>query len=245
MRANVEEACIVVQKGDEVLFDTFFNQPLSPTHMNKLPAHFRDVARSVEDMGRRISFVSQDQQDGFGHAVFCAREWVQNEPFLLMLGDHLYRSDTEESCVQQLLDVYEKTQTSVVGLMETPEEQIENFGVVTGRWDQNHDVLSITEFCEKPTRDYARTNLRVEGLADDRYLTVFGLYVLKPAIFEFLEEMIANNIRERGEFQLTTALDRLRQAEGFTGLVVQGRRFDTGMPNVYIDTIRNFGGEDD
>jgi len=241
MRANVEEVCIIVQRGDEVLFDSFFNQPLSPTHLNKLPAASREIARSVEDMGRRISFVTQDQQEGFGHAVFCTREWVMDEPFLLMLGDHLYRSDTDVSCVQQLLDVYEKTQRSVVGLMETPEDQIENFGVVTGTWDQNHDVISITEFCEKPTRDYARQNLRVEGLAKDRYLTVFGMYVIKPEIFEFLEEMIENNIRERGEFQLTTALDRLRQADGFTGVVVKGRRFDTGMPDIYVNTITQFG----
>lgn len=240
LRADVEEVCVIVQKGDEALFDAFFNAPLSYAHLNKLPAASREVARRVEEIGRCVSFVSQEQQEGFGHAVYCAREWARGEPFLLMLGDHLYRSDTEVSCVEQLLEVYEKTQTSVVGLMRTPEDIIENFGVVTGTWNQNRNVLNISEFSEKPTRDYARSNLRVEGLRDDEYLTLFGLYVLKPEIFEFLEDIIENNVRERGEFQLTSSLDRLRQVDGFIGVVVKGQRFDTGLPDVYVDTITRF-----
>jgi UTP-glucose-1-phosphate uridylyltransferase/mevalonate kinase len=240
LRAAIEEVCIIVQKGDEMLFDAFFNTPLSHAHLNKLPAVSRDIARRIEEIGRCISFVTQEQQEGFGHAVYCAREWDREEPFLLMLGDHLYRSKTDVSCVQQLLEVYEKTQTSVVGLMRTPEGLIENFGVATGTWNQDHGVLNISEFCEKPTRDYARSNLRVEGLDENEYLTLFGLYILKPGIFEFLEETIEHNLRERGEFQLTPSLDRLRQADGFIGVIVEGERFDTGIPDVYVDTIKRF-----
>jgi len=241
LQAAVEEVCIIVQKGDEVLFDAFFNGPLSPAHLNRLPAPSRENAQRIEEIGRCVSFVTQEQQEGFGHAVYSAREWVRGEPFLLMLGDHLYRSETDLSCVQQVLEVYDRTQTSVVGLMRTHESLIENFGVVTGSWDQNHDLLTISEFSEKPTRDYARTNLRVEGLEQDEYLTLFGLYVLKPEIFVFLEELIENNVRERGEFQLTSSLDRLRQADRFIGVVIQGERFDTGLPDAYVDTITRFG----
>ena len=79
-------------------------------------------------------------------------------------------------------------------------------------------MLNVTEFAEKPTIDYARSNLRVPGLEQGEYLTVFGQYVLHPHIFEFLEEHIQNNVRERGEFQLTSALDRLRQGRWFPGL---------------------------
>nr|MBP8972725.1 GHMP kinase [Anaerolineae bacterium] len=72
------------------------------------------------------------------------------------------------------------------------------------------------------------------------YLTVFGQYVIKPQIFDYLEEHIQHNVRERGEFQLTSALDRLRQEDGFLGVVVQGRRFDIGIPEYYLETLRTF-----
>jgi UTP--glucose-1-phosphate uridylyltransferase len=77
-------------------------------------------------------------------------------------------------------------------------------------------------------------------LPADEYLTVFGLYIIKPQLFEYLEEHIANNVRERGEFQLTSALDRLRQEDGFLGLVMEGRRYDIGLPQYYLDTLQTF-----
>jgi len=98
----------------------------------------------------------------------------------------------------------------------------------------------VTEFAEKPNLDYARTNLRVPGLLDGEYLTVFGQYILKPQIFDFLHEHIVNNVRERGEFQLTSALDRLRQEDGFLGLVIEGRRYDIGLPDYYLETLQAF-----
>lgn len=78
------------------------------------------------------------------------------------------------------------------------------------------------------------------GLPNDQYLTVFGQYIIKPQIFEIIEEHIVNNVRERGEFQLTSALDRLRQEDGFHGLIVDGRRFDIGLPEHYLETLRTF-----
>jgi UTP-glucose-1-phosphate uridylyltransferase len=99
----------------------------------------------------------------------------------------------------------------------------------------------VTEFAEKPTLDYARSSLRVPGLHPDEYLTVFGQYIIKPKIFDYLQEHIENNIRESGEFQLTSALDRLRQEDGFLGLVMEGQRFDIGLPDYYLETLQNFG----
>jgi UTP--glucose-1-phosphate uridylyltransferase len=88
--------------------------------------------------------------------------------------------------------------------------------------------------------EYARANLRVPGMAEGEYLTVFGQYIIKPQLFAYLEEHIENNVRERGEFQLTSALDRLRQEDGFLGLVLDGERFDIGLPEYYLDTLRAF-----
>jgi UTP--glucose-1-phosphate uridylyltransferase len=129
---------------------------------------------------------------------------------------------------------------STLGLRCTPEDQLANFGTASGVWLEDRRLLNISEFAEKPTADYARNNLRVAGLSDGEYLTVFGQYIIKPMLFDYLEEHIQNNVRERGEFQLTSALDRLRREDGFLGLMVDGQRFDIGLPQYYLETLEAF-----
>ena len=240
VNAGIEEVCLVVQKADIELFETFFKMPPQIQHYNKLSKENKAYCDYLNDLGSRISMVTQDVQDGFGHAVYCAREWVGNEPFLLMLGDHLYGSDEQNSCTQQVIDAYEQVRHSVVGLKETPIRQLSNFGCVTGVWQEIGSMLSVTEFYEKPDPDYAREHLHVDGMEDDSFLTVFGIYVIEPQIFGFLEQNIEHNIRERGEFQLTSCLDDLRKADGFSGYVVKGRRFDIGLPEEYRQTVFEF-----
>jgi len=240
LSAGIEEFCLIVQEEDRALFEEFFNTPPSVHNWNKLSREDQKYFQSIMDIGSKISYVTQKTQDGFGHAVYCARDWVGEEPFLLMLGDHLYASDNDASCAQQLVDIYQLVGHSVVGLKVTESANIHQFGCVTGDWDRANSVLSITEFSEKPTLEYARDKLAVEGMEKDHFLTVFGQYVLSPAIFRILEENIRHNIRESGEFQLTSCLDRLRQEEGFSGYMVQGRRYDIGVPDAYRKTISDF-----
>jgi len=243
LKAGIEDVIIIVQEHDLEAFQSFFNVQVTIENYNKLPRHFQEYAKRILEIGQRVSFVIQRTQEGFGHAVYCAREAVGNEPFLLMLGDHLYRSNGGQSCAQQLVDAYSRHGISTLGLRRTPEDQIANFGTVTGVWTDDERLLSVTEFAEKPTVDYARNNLRVAGLPGNEYLTVFGQYIIKPQIFDYLEEHVTNNVRERGEFQLTSALDRLRQEDGFLGLVVEGQRYDIGLPEYYLETLKTFGQE--
>ena len=161
LEAGIEEVIIIVQEADLDEFNSFFNGQITIENYNKLPRQFQDYSRRILDMGRRIKFIVQTTQEGFGHAVYSAFEEVGNEPFLLMLGDHIYRSTGESSCARQLMDAYQKHGTSILGLRLTPEEQIGNFGTVTGVWVKDKSVLNVTEFSEKPNLDYARTNLRV------------------------------------------------------------------------------------
>ncbi|MFN8595793.1 MAG: sugar phosphate nucleotidyltransferase [Anaerolineae bacterium] len=240
LNAGIEEVVIIVQENDLNDFKSFFNAQISIENYNKLPRHFQDYSHRLLEIGRHVTFVTQTAQEGFGHAVYCAREAIGNEPFLLMLGDHLYRSNTDRSCAQQMLDAYHQHGVSVVGLRRTPESQIAAFGTVTGVWLEANRLLNLTEFAEKPTADYAREHLFVSGLPQGEYLTLFGQYIIKPQIFEYLEEHIVNNVRERGEFQLTSCLDRLRQEDGFHGVVIDGRRFDIGLPEHYLDTLQTF-----
>lgn len=240
LNAGIEEVIIIVQEEDLDDFEAFFNVQVSIENYNKLPRTAQEYAQRLLEMGRHVKFVIQHNQEGFGHAVYTAKDAVGDEPFLLMLGDHLYRSHTEQSCAAQLMEAYQRHGTSVIGLRRTPESEIANFGTVTGVWIEDGQLLNITEFAERPTIDYARTNLRVPGLPDGEYLTVFGQYIIKPQLFEYIEENICNNVRELGEFQLTSALDKLRQRDGFLGLMIKGRRFDIGLPDSYLDTLVQF-----
>jgi UTP-glucose-1-phosphate uridylyltransferase/mevalonate kinase len=240
LEAGIEEVIIIVQENDLEDFRSFFTQQISIENYNKLPRPFQEYSRRLLEMGRRVSFVLQTAQEGFGHAVYSAAQAVGDEPFLLMLGDHLYRSDTDVSCARQMLDAYQRHGQSIVGVRYTPEEKIANFGTVTGVWLENERLLNVTEFAEKPTLDYAQTNLRVPGMPEHEYLTVFGQYIIRPELFAYLKENIENNVRERGEFQLTSVLDRLRQESGFLGLVIDGKRFDIGLPDYYLETLQAF-----
>ncbi|MBD1929726.1 GHMP kinase [Trichocoleus sp. FACHB-90] len=238
---GIEEVGIVVQPSDRALFEEFFKAPLSPELYKKLSPQNQEYSQYLQDLGSRITILNQDEPEGYGYAVFCAKEWVKDEPFLLMLGDHVYSSDTETSCTGQILDIYEQANQSVVSLTTLPAESLYKSGCVTGTWQELNSILSVTQLSEKPTIEYALQHLRVEGIAEDQFLCIFGLYVLTPKIFDFLEENINNNNRDvKGEFQLTSCLDKLCKEEGMTGYVVKGKCYDTGLPDPYRQTMIDF-----
>jgi len=240
LAAGMEEVIIIVQEQDLPSFQAFFSEQVTIENYNKLPRHFQEYAQKLLEMGQKVKFAIQRTQEGLGHAVYAARELIGNEPFLLMLGDHIYRSDSDRSCAQQLVEAFNQQGRSVVGMRQTGEHDIANFGTLTGHWLEKDTLLNITEFAEKPTVEYARDNLRVDGLDSEQYLTVFGQYIIKPQIFDYLEEHIQHNVRERGEFQLTSALDRLRKEDGFAGVLIDGKRYDIGLPDYYLDTLQTF-----
>lgn len=238
--AGMEEVIIIVQEHDLPAFQSFFTEQVTIENYNKLPRQFQEYSRKLLEMGQRVRFAIQRTQEGLGHAVYAARDLIGSEPFLLMLGDHIYRSESDRSCARQLVEAFNQHGTSVVGMRQTAENQLANFGTVTGYWMDDRKQLNITEFAEKPTIEYARDNLKVDAMPPDQYLTIFGQYIIKPQIFDYLEEHIENNVRERGEFQLTSALDRLRKEDGFLGVLVDGLRYDIGLPDYYLETLQTF-----
>jgi UTP--glucose-1-phosphate uridylyltransferase len=186
-----------------------------------------------------MSYVEQTAQEGFGHAVYSAREWVGGEPFLLMLGDHIYASSTPQRCATQLLDAHAELGGTVLAVERLGEDQLPLCGTVRGEaLTTPAGAYRVTEFAEKPAVDYARRNLRTPGLGDAEYLCVFGQYAIDPAVFDVLRHMIERDIREAGEIQFTGALEALRiQGVGSFALETKGRRRDTGVPMEYARTI--------
>ncbi|HBE18674.1 MAG TPA: UTP--glucose-1-phosphate uridylyltransferase [Cyanobacteria bacterium UBA11149] len=238
--AGIEEIGIVVQFSDREIFTNFFQRPPLPELFHKLSPADREYSQYLQNLGERITFLTQTEQAGYGHAVYCAREWVNDEPFMLLLGDHVYKSNTEASCAAQILAIYQQYQQSAIALTTMPSDIIHKAGCVTGVWQDSDSILSLTKIYEKPNLEYARKHLRVEGLATDEFLAIFGIYILTPKIFDILAETISLNQRENGEFQLTSCLDILRQEEGMTGYLVKGQYFDTGMPQFYRQTMIDF-----
>jgi UTP-glucose-1-phosphate uridylyltransferase/mevalonate kinase len=240
LNSGIEQIAIVVQARDKELFEDLFYALPYPENYNKLSKEDKEYCNAIMEVGRCVTLITQDIQEGFGHAVFCAREWVNDEPFLLLLGDHLYTSENERLCTRQLLDVYERFQTNIIGLKAIPKEDLKHFGCITGYYEEEDNIITITEFYEKPTLEYARAHLHIDGMENDQYLALFGQYILNPRIFFFLEENIKHNLREKGEFQLTSCLDLLRKDEGFKGYIVKGKSFDIGTPEKYRQTIISF-----
>lgn len=237
--AGIEEVGIVVQPGDRDLFYDLLKSPPKPELWSKLSAENKQYSEYLLALGDRITILTQTEQQGFGHAVYCTRDWVDNQPFLLLLGDHVYTSAIDSSCAAQMVDIYQQHNTSVIGITVMQDKIIHKAGCVGGKWKTEQAILEIAQIYEKPTLEYARKHLQVSGMADDEFLGVFGMYILEPVIFELLASEIDNNERFQGEFQLTTCLDKLRQ-HGAIAYLVQGQYYDTGMPLFYRQAVIDY-----
>lgn len=238
LNAGIEEICLIVQAGAQEQFKKHF-QGLTRQEASL----FSDKpwvcsqSRILQRLQKAIVYIEQNQQEGFGHAVYCAKEWVGNEPFLLMLGDHIYISENSKSCAIQLIDGYKIHQKSTIGLKQTPIEQIHLFGTATGNQiSDNPPTFRLTRVAEKPDAQYAKKHLSVPCLPDGLFLCFFGLYLFTPIIFSILDEHIKKNMKEKGEFQLTSAIAYLLKNEGVLGLEIDGSRLDMGTPSGYIET---------
>jgi UTP--glucose-1-phosphate uridylyltransferase len=238
--AGIEEVGIVVQSGDRDLFYDLLKSPPKPELWSKLSAENKQYSEYLAALGDRITILTQTEPAGFGHAVYCTRDWVDNQPFLLLLGDHVYTSKIQSSCAAQMLDIYQQNNTSVIGVTVMQAEIIHQAGCVGGRWKTEQSILEIAQIYEKPTLEYAREYLQVPGMTDREFLGMFGMYILEPTIFKLLAVEIDNNERFQDEFQLTTCLDKLSKQHGAIAYLVQGQPYDTGMPLFYRQTIIDY-----
>lgn len=236
--AGVEEICLVVQPGEEAQFIKHFKGLTSAER-----AFFGSKGWALKQselldrMKSAITYVHQTAQEGYGHAVYCARDWVKDDPFLLMLGDHLYTTRIKKSCALQLINGYEYFKKSVFAVKRTPAEMLYLFGTVAGSpVGDIPGAYNITRIQEKPDVSFARAYLQTPGLEEDVFLTFFGMHLLTPAIFDILEEHIRKDFRENGEIQLTSAQAALAQTEGAFGMEIDGIRLDMGTPLGLIET---------
>jgi UTP-glucose-1-phosphate uridylyltransferase/galactokinase len=239
LSAGVDEVALVIQPEDEPRFRAYFQSEVRPETVAKLPPALRQEVERITQIGKRLTFIPQHEAKGFGHAVLLAEKWVGNEAFLLLLGDHLFRSTANRSVAWQVVDRFQAFGDcqSVVGIYEESLARVKHYGTVSGEW-VSEDTLQLQSIVEKPTEDEALTYLVIRRHGKPAHFCVNGIYALRPGIFALLRQQASAAGTE--EVQLTSALEALRQAEGVKGLVVQGAHFDTGLPSIYAETVGRF-----
>lgn len=240
LESGIDEICIITQPGEEKQYKEYFRRMSDPE-----AAIFRGKdwailqAEKLGALGSRLHFRAQHSPEGFGHAVYQARDFVGDEPFVLMLGDHVYISDIKDRCTLQLVKIFEQYGCDAVsGVQPTIEKLLHLFGVIQGEpIDPAKGIYKAVNIIEKPPVDVARKSLVTPGLPAGNYMAHFGIHVFSPKIFDSLEHLIKNDIREKKEIQLTAAQEHMRQnVEKYWTVTVQGQRFDTGIPYGFMET---------
>ena len=246
INSGIEEICLVLGSEEERnQYSDFFEHPLSDEHLRKLNPEAQEYENHILDIGKRLHYVYQREKRGFGHAVYQAAQFVGNEPVLLLLGDTLYRSDTNKPCALQMIEGYERYNRLMVSIHSIPLAEVSRYGILHGVWeDKDNTILNVTSMVEKPKASYAEEYLAVRNKKGDKeYYSVFGQYVLTPEVFAQLHEDIMQKEIDGDhvtEIELTSALEAVRKRSGMVGVRLRGKMFDMGNPNALSNTIQNF-----
>ena len=238
--SGIEEICIVTQPGEEKQYREYFRR-LDDDMVKSFRGKDWAIVES-EKLGRfgeRLRFAEQHSPEGFGHAVYQAKQFVGDEPFLLLLGDHVYISDSKDRCARQLLSVFEKNSLDALSAVQpTVERLLHSFGVIRGLpLEPEKGIYKADLILEKPSIEAARKSLVTPGQPAGNYLAHFGMHVFSPQIFQSLEYLIKNNLKEKNEIQLTSAQEHMRQnSQKYWCLICYGQRYDTGIPYGLMET---------
>ena len=204
LNAKIEEICIVVHPGDEGRYE----------HAAGKHAH-------------RLRFVAQQQPLGYGHAVYCARQFTGGDPFLHLVGDHLYVSAGPPSCAQHLVELASSEECAVSAVQVTREGQLTRFGAIGGRRVPGRQALYRVEtVVEKPTPTEAEQRLMIPGIRAGHYLCFFGMHVLTADVMQILDARIGAD--PGGRVTLSAALAELAKREQYLAVEQSERRFDIG-----------------
>lgn len=243
MKSGIDEVCLVLGSEEERLkYKEFFEMPLAEDHLRKLSPEIQEFENRIQAIGKKLRYVYQKEKRGFGHAVYQAVDFANNEPVLLLLGDTLYCSDCNKPCALQMIEHYEQYNKLMVSIHSIPLAEVSRYGILSGTWeDKNETVLSISQMTEKPKASYAEEYLGVICKNGERkYMSVFGQYIITPEVFAQLHLDIQNAEDHNKEIELTSALDKVREKYGMIGVQLQGRMFDMGNYDAYKNCVSNF-----
>jgi len=238
--AGIEELCVIA----------------NPVNADPIRAHFRGlsiqekehqfkgkewaipISDRLDEIQSKLTIVVQHTQEGYGHAVYQAREWVGNDAFALLLGDHVYAPGPQGSCIDQIIKAYDQCHGPVSSVERVNEAHINRYGTAKGKLVEgsNPSMYVMETMAEKPPVDFARANLRTAGLPDNEYLCIYGVHALTPDIFDCLGHLIAEDIRQKGEIQFAEAQRLLSTRREYMLAELTAKQYDMGIPEGLLQT---------
>jgi len=224
--SGIEDILIVTGKGKRAIedhFDSYYE--LEQNLLQKGKLDLLSEVQKASDL-TDIHYIRQKEPRGLGHAIWCARKFIGDEPFAVLLGDDIVQSDVP--CLRQMMDVYDDVQSSVLAVKKVPNDEVSRYGIVdpdpTG--GDGDRIIKVRGVVEKPSPERAPSNV-----------AIIGRYILTPRIFDILE---TQDIGAGGEIQLTDAIFRLMRDESVYAYNFRGTRYDTGEKLGYLKTIIDF-----
>ncbi|RUS45258.1 UTP--glucose-1-phosphate uridylyltransferase GalU [Cohnella sp. AR92] len=222
IESGIEDILIVTGKGKRAIedhFDHAFELENNLVEKGKLKL-LEEVRRSSKV---EIHYIRQKEPKGLGHAVWCARKFIGDEPFAVLLGDDIVQA--EVPCLKQMINQYESTGSSIIGVKPVPEEETHRYGIIDPV-NREGRLYHVRKFVEKPPEGKSPSNL-----------AIIGRYILTPEIFSFLER---EEIGAGGEIQLTDAIEKLNEIQSVYGYQFNGIRYDVGEKLGFILTTLDF-----
>ncbi|GBG04740.1 UTP--glucose-1-phosphate uridylyltransferase GalU [Lactobacillus rodentium] len=225
-KSGIEDILIVTGKSKRAIEDHFDSNPeleadLEEKHKDKL----LKLTQSITELGVNLYYTRQPHPAGLGDAIYRARSFVGDEPFVVMLGDDLM--DDQQPLTQQLIERYNKTHASTIAVMKVPHEEVSKYGVIDPSGEIEDGLYNVESFVEKPA---------VEDAPSD--LAIIGRYLLTPEIFDILAHQKPGR---GGEIQLTDAIDTMNKTQRVFAHEFKGARHDVGNKEGYLETAIQYG----
>ncbi|MFD0828570.1 UTP--glucose-1-phosphate uridylyltransferase GalU [Neobacillus sp. M.A.Huq-85] len=218
MESGIEDIIIVTGKGKRAIEDHFDNS--FELEENLVTKGKFDLLEKVKESSKvDLHYIRQKEPKGLGHAIWCARKFIGDEPFAVLLGDDIVQAETP--CLKQMINVYNRIQTSVIGVQTVLESETSRYGIIDPS-EQDGLLYQVRNFVEKPSLGSAPSNL-----------AIMGRYILTPEIFMFLDKQEEG---AGGEIQLTDAIQQLNKIQRVFAYEFEGKRFDVGDKLGFIQT---------
>ena len=221
--SGIEEILIVTGRNKKSIEDHFDRSvELELELEQKGKKEMLDMVKEISNMVN-IHYIRQKEPKGLGHAVHCAKSFIGNEPFAVLLGDDIV--DAEVPCLKQMIDAYDEYKTTVLGVQEVDRENVDKYGILDVKHIENR-VYKVKDMVEKPSVEEAPSNI-----------AILGRYIITPEIFNILEEQAPG---KGGEIQLTDALQTLATKEAIYAYNFEGRRYDVGDKLGFLQSTVDF-----
>lgn len=221
--SGIEDIMIVTGRGKRAIED-HFDKSYELEDILKRKGE-EDLLNLVQDISNLVNiyYIRQKEPKGLGHAIYCVKSFIDNEPFAVLLGDDIV--DSEVPCLKQLIDIYSEYNTTVIGVQHVPEEDVSKYGIVKCKHIEDR-VYKINDLIEKPEKDKAPSNI-----------AILGRYIITPDIFGHIERIKPG---KGGEIQLTDALKQLLSSEAMYAYDFIGKRYDVGNKLGFLEATVEF-----